>query len=111
VAAGLAGLVGLLALGALLRAWVERPPMVVESFVVPDPPTPFAVLQLLRDIESNNGLDERGHAQLRESIERIETGYFAGGDAPQASDLEQMARSWVSRARPRRKATSGGAAR
>ena len=111
VAAGVAGLVGLLALGALLRAWVERPPVSVESFVVPDPPTPFAVLQLLRDIESNNGLDARGHAQLRESIERIETGYFAGGDAPQASDLEQMARSWVSRARPRRKATSGGGAR
>lgn len=111
VAAVLAGLLGVVALGALLRAWSRRAPVVVESFVVPDPPTPFAVLQLLRDIQSNDGLDERGHAQLRESIDRIESSYFAGGDAPQAGDLEQMARSWVSRARPRRKATSAGAAR
>ena len=109
--AGLVGLVGLLALGGLLRAFARPPAVTVDSFVVPDPPTPFAVLQLLRDIQSNDGLDAPGHAQLQASIDEIETGYFAGEKPPQAGDLERIARSWVSRARPRRKARSGGRAR
>ena len=105
VAAGLAGLAILVALGVALRTFSRRGPVAIESFVVPDPATPFAVLQLLRDIQSTNGLDPRGHAQLQESIDRIETGYFAAGAVPQAGELEQLARSWVAKARPRSGAT------
>jgi hypothetical protein len=84
---------------------------------VPDPATPFAVLELLRDIQSTNGLDRRAHAELAESIDRIEHEFFAAGGtaadsdlaAVARTDLAAVARNWASRmaSRPARVVTAG----
>lgn len=93
-----------------LLAWVWRAlaqPTLTEPprFSVPEPATPFAVLQLLRDIQTNNGLDDRGHTELQESIERLEQAFFAdeisASAAARGHDLAAVAGSWVARARSR----------
>jgi hypothetical protein len=103
VAGGSIALLGFLVL--LWRALANPTPIGPHRFSVPEPATPFAVLQLLRDIQSTNGLDDRGHAELQDSIERLERTFFAddtAATAPAADhDLTAIAGSWVTRARPR----------
>lgn len=86
-------------LALALRAWKNRPRVVPRGFTVPDPATPFAVIQLLRDIEAHDGLDRRARGELAESIARIEREFFAGDGAD--TDLVALARSWAGRARRR----------
>jgi hypothetical protein len=114
-AVGALGAVGALAIG--WRLWRSRRRPRPRGFTVPDPATPFAVLELLRDIQSTNGLDRRAHAELAESIDRIEHEFFAAGGtaadsdlaAVARTDLAAVARNWASRmaSRPARVVTAG----
>ena len=109
VMAAVAGAIALVVGFLALLGWaLAHPTPAVAAFVVPEPATPFAVLQLLRDIQSNNGLDERGHEELAASISRIESEFFSDGVADEAEaaadgsslDLTTLAHSWAARARP-----------
>ncbi len=97
----LAAICGALAIAAMRRAKKRPGQAALDGFTIPDPPTPFAVLQLLRDIQAHDGLDARGHATLAESIDQIESRYFGGAGADDPVDLAGLARDWVSRARRR----------
>jgi hypothetical protein len=92
-AAALAGL------ALVPRAWRNRPRAAPRGFTVPNPATPFAVIQLLRDIEAHDGLDRRARGELAASITRIEWEFFAGDGVD--TDLVALARSWAGRARRR----------
>ena len=113
-----AGLAGLGALALLWRTWGSRRPKTARGFTVPDPATPFAVLELLRDIQAHDGLDPRAHGELAASIARIEHDYFAAESLrgmPRAgdTDLAVVARQWAGRARDqgsRRRSTTSGSA-
>lgn len=99
------------AIGALLAASAtaigmvllrrRRPATTAQRFTVPDHVTPFSVIGLLRQIESENGLDDEGRADLAESIRRIEESYFARHETDEP-DLHEIARDWVQRTRERR---------
>lgn len=95
------GPLALLALGAgFVVARKQRKPKseTTARFRVPDEVTPFTVIGLLRDIERNDGLAPDVRAELAGEIGRLEQHYFAEPD-PKEPDLEQIARSWASRAR------------
>ena len=94
--AGLAVAVLVFIVGLVLASRVRRPET-TRSYQVPEPATPFSVLELLRDIERNNGLNEQRRGELAESISRLERHYFANenGEEP---DLSAIARQWVERA-------------
>ncbi len=66
-------------------------------FPVPQQPTAFSVLALLRDIERHGGLGESERAELRREIADLEREFFAG-DAPPARDLGAVAGRWAARA-------------
>lgn len=102
IAAAVAGLGVLGLLGLLAARMMRRRPEPAPGFVVPTPATPFAVLELLRDIQLADGLDDRGHAELRDSIAAIERGYFSG-DKEAAGDLDlvAVASRWAARGRRR----------
>ncbi len=70
---------------------------VARRFELPDQLTPFTVLGLLKDIESNNGLSKDRQTQLAGAINRLEEYYFYDrqGEEP---DLKGIARDWVRQA-------------
>lgn len=70
-----------------------------QRFRIPSDPTPFNVLQLLKDIERNNGLSPDGKAELANSINRIERFYFADERTDEVPDLTGTAERWVAEAR------------
>ncbi len=83
--------------GGVLWAVLRRAPDVDQKrFQLPEPLTPFTVIGLLRNIQSNNGLDDSGRRELQESIADLEQAYFAAEGRAHA-DLEQLARHWVAR--------------
>lgn len=96
------GFVGIPIFVALLGViWYLRRPkeeVVRTGYRVPEQVTPFTVIGLLRDIQANNGLSPSGKEELAASIHRIE-GHFFSRDAKEEPDLEEIARTWVSRAR------------
>ena len=57
------------------------------------------VLQLLKDIEANNGLSSKRKLELSSSINRIERYYFGVRSQDEEPKLEEIARSWVRQAR------------
>jgi hypothetical protein len=63
-------------------------------FPVPERPTAFSVLALLRDIERHGGLAEGERAELRREIAELEREFFAGDAAP-ARDLGAVAGRWA----------------
>jgi hypothetical protein len=62
--------------------------------------TPFTVLGLLREIESNNGFDAESKKELVGTISRLEQHYFLDQDrqTSDAPELSGVARDWVNRA-------------
>ena len=82
--------------------WLNRPRAVVlaRRFTVPDAVTPFTVLGLLREIESNNGFDAESKKELVGTISRLEQHYFLDQDrqTSDAPELSGVARDWVNRA-------------
>lgn len=97
--AGIAALVLLVSvIGWLTR---KKPEQKVQEhrFVIPQEPTPFNVLSLLKDIERNNGLSADSKAELSTSINRIERFYFADQRDDEQPDLVEVAESWVRKAR------------
>ncbi|MEO1980233.1 MAG: hypothetical protein ABGZ24_06935, partial [Fuerstiella sp.] len=92
-----------LCLIAVLAWWLLRKPaaapVTVHRFQMPASPTAFNVLSLLKDIERNNGLSADGRTELATSINRIERYYFADHRDGAAPDLQDMAESWVRKAR------------
>jgi hypothetical protein len=83
----------------LVLAWRFRPAKAeaaASRFAIPDPITPFTVLGLLRDIQSNNGLSDPKKQELAVSIQSLEADYFAG-PASQPHDLRKIAETWVGR--------------
>ena len=87
----------------VLAWWLLRKPAVapvtVDRFQMPESPTAFNVLSLLKDIERNNGLTSDSRTELATSINRIERYYFAEHRDGAAPDLQDMAESWVRKAR------------
>lgn len=71
---------------------------VVHRFQMPQSPTPFNVLSLLKDIEKNNGLSPEGRSELQSSINRIERYFFADERQEEAPDIVEVAQAWVRRA-------------
>ena len=70
------------------------------KFVVPEQTTPFSVLCLLKNIETNNGLSADSRKELQTSINRIERYYFASEEATDGEpDLTELATTWVRKAR------------
>jgi len=71
--------------------------VVARRFKMPNEVTPFTVIGLLKDIESNNGLNPDRTTELSGTINRLEQYYFfdRSGDEP---DLTHIARDWTSRA-------------
>ena len=87
---------------AIAAAWAMnrgREKKVAKSrFQVPAQLTPFSVLALLRNIQSNDGLTSDMHRELAGSIQSLERHYFEDTKVP-APDLRSVAENWVSRAR------------
>ena len=77
-----------------LQAWTQENPttalFAVGAFFA------FTVIGLLKYIQSNNGLDDRGHEELQASIHRIERSYF-DARAEDQPDLHEIAETWVRR--------------
>ena len=94
IALGSVALVGLL-IALLPKEQVVRKP----RFEVPEKVTPFTVLGLLKDIESNNGLSPKKKEELSTSINRIEQFYFGEPNGDEAPQLNEIARTWASQAR------------
>ena len=71
--------------------------VVARRFLVPEDVTPFTVIGLLKDIESNNGLNQDRSKELAGTINRLEQYYFydRDGDEP---DLHNIASDWASKA-------------
>jgi hypothetical protein len=83
---------------AIALSMKNKEPLAVDSqFAVPERITPFSVLSLLNRIETHNGLDPAGRAELEQSKSRIERFYFDDGDHAQP-DLEEIASTWSQRA-------------
>ncbi len=80
------------------RALRGRGEGAVARWRVPEPATPFAVLGLLREIQSGNGLDASAHAELDAEIVRVERQYFAPTPG-EPLDLAAIAQEWVRKAR------------
>ncbi|HVS19113.1 MAG TPA: hypothetical protein VMT18_10980 [Planctomycetota bacterium] len=94
------GPLALLLAAAGVWGWLKSRPAETESaarFPVPEPLTPFSVIGYLRTIHERNGLDDAGHAEIEDLIERLERHYFVEpvGDDP---DLAVIARRWAERA-------------
>jgi hypothetical protein len=80
--------------------WPRKPQAATAGrFTVPEQVTPFTVLGLLEEIHQHNGLSDDGRRELAASIDRIERHYFAreNGEAP--PDLQEVAETWVRKAR------------
>lgn len=98
------GIYGLIAVTVILSggaiAWLMiRKPDASGAQVVgvelPDDLTPFNVLNLLRQIESNNGFSAEEKSELAGSIAAIERFYFATESEEPAPDLKAVASTWV----------------
>jgi hypothetical protein len=92
---------GLALLGAaiwLVRRAAKPAPPVAGRFQIPETPTPFNVIGLLRDIQRNDGLAPDARTSLAGDIDRLERHYF-GDQHAEAPDLRGVAEVWVSRAR------------
>jgi hypothetical protein len=95
-------IVGGLVVGlAILVCFILMPKPEVKldrvKFAMPEEVTPFTVLGLLKNIQTNNGLSSSGQQELTTTINRVEEYYFFDqGDAP---DLGGIAREWVAKAR------------
>jgi len=89
-----------LAVGAVFGWRRARRPRAeeVERFRIPEPATPFTVLGLLRDIQTNNGLVPEQKKQLEIQIAAIERHFFLEEDEEEP-DLRRIAATWVERAR------------
>ena len=89
--------------GSGLLWWMlKKPHRALETsnrFEIPDQPTPFNVLSLLKDIQSNNGLSPENKTELATSINRIERYFFAEERDSDAPNLQEVAQSWVRKAR------------
>lgn len=72
---------------------------VSDRFVVPDEATPFNVLSLLKNIEQNNGLSMDSQKELATSINRLERYFFADEKEVGVPDLQELAKTWVRKAR------------
>ncbi|MEZ5964521.1 MAG: hypothetical protein R3F56_11795 [Planctomycetota bacterium] len=94
-------LAGTLLVAAFAAVWMTRrrrpQATVVGPFQVPDPATPFAVLEVLRAIERRDGFASDAQRELHETIRSIEQSYFAQGEGS-AVDLRRVAEDWVRRA-------------
>lgn len=93
---------GVVALLAAAIWWLRRsakPAAAAPSrFQVPEAPTPFNVIGLLRDIQRNDGLAPDARTNLAADIDRLERHYF-GDERATEPDLRGVAQTWVSRAR------------
>ncbi|MDG2359367.1 MAG: hypothetical protein P8M20_06910, partial [Planctomycetaceae bacterium] len=70
-----------------------------NRFHVPSPATAFTVLGLLRNIESNNGLNSKSRDELVGTINRLEEFYFLNeNEQANEPELAGIARDWVNRA-------------
>ncbi len=97
IVAGVAGLsVCVVAFLVLLPR--HEPTIVQQKYQLPEDISPFTVLGLLRQIQSTNGLDQRGHDELTSTISRIEQSYFTE-DQQVDDDLHEIANDWVRRAK------------
>lgn len=83
----------------LVYLQMSKPKMqvVARRFKVPRDVTPFTVIGLLKDIESNNGLNPDRTKKLSGTINRLEQYYFydRSGDEP---DLTDIAHDWANKA-------------
>ena len=87
---------GCLFLVAAVLKWKPKTKIAkAKRFQLPESVTPFTVLGLLRDIERNNGLDDRKRQELASSINRIEQYYFEGANGEDEPDIRQIAETWV----------------
>jgi hypothetical protein len=89
--------VAIVGVGLWLAIGNRQPPS-APRFTVPQEVTPFAVLGLLRDIQTNNGLHATDQQDLAASIDRLERHYFAAPE-PAEPDLHDIANRWVAKAR------------
>lgn len=85
-------------------AWIflrkpKQAEVISQRFEVPDNATPFNVLSLLKNIERNNGLSVESKQELATSISRIERHFFAEAKEETVPDLQELAQSWVRKAR------------
>lgn len=92
---GIAFVIGLVLVYVQLSKPQEQ--VIARRFHVPDDVTPFTVIGLLKDIESNNGLNPDRSQELAGTINRLEQYYFydRDGDEP---DLHNIASDWASKA-------------
>ena len=88
--------IGLVLVYALLLSKPQEQ-VIARRFHVPDDVTPFTVIGLLKNIESNNGLNPDCSKELAGTINRLEKYYFSdrAGDEP---DLHNIASDWASKA-------------
>ena len=70
------------------------------DFELPKRVTPFTVIGLLKDIESNNGFTKATKKELAKSITRLERFYFSDAKGAEP-DLQKIAGEWIERTRPR----------
>lgn len=88
-------------IGVGIVAWAVRPRQEVKAkqFEVPEDINPFTVLSLLKDIRHRNGINAKQTDELELSINRIESYYFGERTDEGPSNLTDVARSWVERAK------------
>ena len=97
ILAGCLGAIALLGIGiaAMPKEQVKRK----ARFEIPEQITPFTVLGLLKDIETNNGLSTKKKEELSTSINRIETYYFGEANGDDEPKLAEIAKRWVRQAK------------
>ena len=95
--------VALLAL-LLAAAWRftrrTKAPTAARRIVAPAAPTPFAVLAMLREVETACSFADGERAELQAAMAQIESAYFAAGKDGEL-DLHDLARAWADRAERR----------
>ena len=65
---------------------------------VPDPLTPFSLLGLLRELESQNGLSSDQLGALGAEIAALERHFFQDDPLGNAPDLRRIAEDWAAKA-------------
>ena len=92
---GVGSLAALLTLIIVVMLVNRRPSS--TSLALPENISPFALISMLRQVETGNGLNEKRRTELGDSIRKLESWYFAKSGQAESDhpDLNRIAKTWL----------------